>query len=187
MAGTLIPMCIFGEIYYSNSNNSFIEFLKECFERRRNEFLNERYFFNLPDRKMTVDIFSGVDTNCAAIDLESKFIESGLARVVIHEKKDFSHGRFNILEKYTPDLIVFLDNIRGAYSEKLLRYLEKRENLYIYHLVTTQGNIWGDLDLVIAAEFFSKYLSKVLDYDMAKPDYPEDAMTLYRYSRKDLL
>ena len=45
----------------------------------------------------------------------------------------------------------------------------------------------GDLDLVIAAEFFSKYLSKVLDYDMAKPDYPEDAMALYRYSRKDLL
>lgn len=187
MAGTLIPMCIFGEIYYSNSNNSFIEFLKECFERRRNEFLNERYFFNLPDRKMIVDIFSGVDTSCAAIDLESKFIESGLARVVIHEKKDFSHGRFNILEKYTPDLIVFLDNIRGAYSDKLLRYLEKRENLYICHLVTTQGNIWGDLDLVIAAEFFSKYLSKVLDYDMAKPDYPEDAMALYRYSRKDLL
>ena len=83
--------------------------------------------------------------------------------------------------------IVFLDNIRGAYSDKLLRYLEKRENLYICHLVTTQGNIWGDLDLVIAAEFFSKYLSKVLDYDMAKPDYPEDAMALYRYSRKDLL
>lgn len=187
MAGTLIPMCIFGEIYYSNPNNSFIEFLKECFERRRNEFSKEKYFFSLPDRKMIVDIFSGVDTSCAAIDLESKFIESGVARAVIHEKKDFSHGRFNIIEKYAPDFIVFLDNVRGAYSDKLLRYLEKRENLCICHLVTTQGNVWGDLDLVIAAEFFSKYLSKVLDYDMAKPDYPEDAMGLYRYSRKDIL
>lgn len=187
MAGTLIPMCIFGEIYYSNPNNSFREFLKECFERRCHEFSNEKYFFSLPDRKMLVDIFSGVDTSCAAMDLESKLIESGLARVVIHEKKDFSHGRFNILEKYAPDLIIFLDNVRGAYSDKLFRYLEKRENLYICHLVTTQGNIWGDLDLVVASEFFSKYLSKVLDYDMAKPDYPEDAMGLYRYSRKDLL
>lgn len=187
MAGTLIPMCIFGEIYYSNPNNNFIEFLKECFEHRRDEFSKEKNFFSLPDRKMIVDIFSGVDTSCAAIDLESKFIESGVARAVIHEKKDFSHGRFNILEKYAPDFIVFLDNVRGAYSDKLLRYLEKRENLCICHLVTTQGNVWGDLDLVIAAEFFSKYLSKVLDYDMAKPDYPEDAMELYRYSRKDIL
>lgn len=187
MAGTLIPMCIFGEIYYSNPNNSFREFLKECFERWCHEFSNEKYFFSLPDRKMVVDIFSGVDTSCAAMDLESKFIESGLARAVIHEKKDFSHGRFNILEKYTPDLIIFLDNIRGAYSDKLFRYLEKRENLYICHLTTAQGNVWGDLDLVVASEFFSKYLSKVLDYDMAKPDYPEDAMGLYRYSRKDIL
>lgn len=187
MAGTLIPMCIFGETYYSNQNCSFREFLKECFERRCNEFSNEKFFFNLPDRKMTIDIFSGVDTSCAALDLESKFIESGLARVVIHEKKDFSHGRFNILEKYAPDLIIFLDNIRGAYSEKLFRYLEKRENLYICHLTTDYENLWGDLDLVVASEFFSKYLSKMLDYDMAKPDYPKDAMDLYQYSQKDIL
>lgn len=187
MAGTLIPMCILGEIYYTNPNKSFKEFLKECFERRCNEFSNEKEIAVLPNRKIIVDIFSGVDTSCAAIDLESKFIESGLARAIIHEKKDFSHGRFNILEKYTPDLIVFLDNLRGAYSNKLFQYLEKRENAYICRLVTTQMGIWGDLDLVVAAEFLSKYLSKVLDYDMAKPDYPEDAMGLYRYSRKDLL
>lgn len=187
MAGTLIPMCIFGEIYYSESNGDFRTFLKDCFERRSHEFLDEKNFFKLSDKRITIDIFSGVDTSCAAIDLESKFIESGLARVVIHEKKDFSHGRFNILEKYIPDLIIFLDNIQGAYSNKLFQYLEKRDNLYICRLITNNGDIWGDLDLVIAAEFFSKYLSKILEYDMAKPDYPEDAMVLYRYSRKDML
>lgn len=187
MAGTLIPMCIFGEIYYPESNGDFRTFLKECFERRNHEFSAEKFFFKLPDRRITVDIFSGVDTSCAAIDLESKFIESGLARVVIHEKKDFSHGRFNILEKYVPDLIIFLDNIQGTYSNKLFHYLEKRDNLYICRLTTDNGNIWGDLDLVVAAEFFSKYLSKTLEYDMAKPDYPEDAMVLYRYSQKDML
>jgi len=80
-----------------------------------------------------------------------------------------------------------LDNIQGAYSNKLFQYLEKRDNLYICRLITNNGDIWGDLDLVIAAEFFSKYLSKILEYDMAKPDYPEDAMVLYRYSRKDML
>lgn len=187
MAGTLIPMCIFGEVYFPIINGTFKTFLSECFERRSHEFSSDIFFYHqLPSRRLTIDIFSGEDTICTAIDLESKFIESGLARVVIHEKKDFSHGRFNIIEKYKPDLLVFLDNVRGAYSEKLFRYLEKRDSLYICRLASDYGNIWGDLDLVIAAEFFSKYLSKTVDYDMAKPDYPEDAMTLYRYSRKDL-
>ncbi len=188
MAGTLIPMCIFGEIYYSQANmkNDFKTFLKECFDRRCCEFSEEKYFLNLPNRKINIDIFSGADTSCAAIDLESKFIESGLARVVIHEKKDFSHGRFNIIEKYEPDLILFLENIKGTYSDKLLQYIEKRNKLNICRLSTDNGNIWGDLELVVAAEFFSKYLSKTIGYDMAKPDYPEDAMTLYRYGRKDM-
>ena len=30
----------------------------------------------------------------ACYDLESKIIESGIANCIIHEKKNFSHGRF---------------------------------------------------------------------------------------------
>lgn len=187
MAGTLIPMSLFGEVFFPNTSCSFREYLKDCFSRRSQEFTKDKDYFCLPERKLVVDIFSGLDTCCAALDLESKFVESGLARVTIHEKKDFSHGRFNIVEKHEPNLIIFLDNEFGPYSEKLLQYLEKRDHLYICHLVSNQGLIWGDLDLVIASEFFSKYLSRVLGYDMATPDYPADAMSLYKYSRKNLL
>ena len=185
MAGTLIPMCLFGQIYYSDSDSEFLTFLKECFERRSHEF-SEEAFFDIGCRELCVDVFSGVDTSCTAIDLESKFIESGLARVVIHEKKDFSHGRFNIIEQYSPDFIIFLNNVSGSYSDALFKYLQKRNTLHLFKMSSHCNNLWGDLDLVIAAEFFSKYLSKALSYDMAKPNYPEDAMTLYRYSRKDL-
>ena len=187
MAGTLIPMCLFGEVYYPNSSNNFKKFLIDCFERRSHEFSSINNYSDLSCRKLAIDIFSGIDTSCAAIDLESKFIESGLARVTIHEKKDFSHGRFNIIEKYNPDFIIFLDNVKGAYSDKLFRYLSRREGLNICRLSSEKGSVWGDLDLVVAAEFLAKYLSKVLEYDMAKPDYPNDAMTLYRYARKDIL
>ena len=114
-------------------------------------------------------------------------VESGLARVIIHEKKDFSHGRFNIVERFAPDLLIYLDNRSGAYSRKLFQYIESRDYLYICHLVTDLKSVWGDLDLVIAAEYFSKYLSKTINFDMAAPDYPADAMALYHYSRKDLL
>lgn len=187
MAGTLIPMCIFGDIFYKGTDKGFIAFIKDCFERRRLEFANNQGLFNSNTTKLSIDIFSGIDTSCTAIDLESKFIESGLARVVVHEKKDFSHGRFNIIEKNTPDLIIYLNNITGSYSDKLFQYLEERNNLCILKLTSDFGPIWGDLDLVIAAEFLSKHISKTLKYDMAKPDYPQDAMTLYHYSRKDLL
>lgn len=187
MAGTLIPMCLFAELFFDNDTISFRDFLRFCFEKRIIEFSKEQYFFRLPNQKICIDIFSGADTSSAAIDLESKFIESGLGRVVIHEKKDFSHGRFNIIEKFSPDLIIFLQNETGAYSNKLFQYLERRENLYIYSLKSDCGNIWGDLDLVVASQFLLKYISKASDYDMATPDYPEDAMTLYKFSRKELL
>lgn len=187
MAGTLIPMCIFGNVFYHNSDKSFTAFIRDCFEQRSHEFLNKEQLIDLIPKAMSVDIFSGRETSSAATDLESKFIESGLARVVVHEKKDFSHGRFNIIEKNKPDFIVFLDSVKGAYSEKLFQYLEKRSDLCVLKLTSDFGPIWGDLDLVIAAEFLSKFLSKILKYDMAKPDYPQDAMILYHYSRKDLL
>lgn len=187
IAGTLIPMSIMGQIYYSDKQGDFIAFLDKCFQKWGREFSDDKYLFKLPGNRMNIDIFSGLDTNCAAIDLESKFIESGVARVSVHEKKDFSHGRFNIVEKYCPDLVIFLDNMKGKYSNKLLDFLERRKNINICKLASERGDIWGDLELVIAAEYFAKYISKTLGYDMSKPNYPQDAMTLYRYAGKDLI
>ena len=41
-----------------------------------------------------INIFTGDYTKSSSYDMESKFIESGIVNVVIHEKKNFSHGRF---------------------------------------------------------------------------------------------
>lgn len=186
MAGTLIPMCIFGDVHFPKGNGDFKKFLEQCFrDRSQEEYFEANCFSMVPKRTLSVDIFSGYDTLCSALDLESKLIESGLARVVIHEKKDFSHGRFNILENAAPDLLFILDNVKGQYSKTLLNYLEKR--ITVCRLVTEFGPIWGDLDLLIAVEYLAKHLSTALDYDMAKPEYPKDAMRLYRYSGKDML
>ena len=53
-------------------------------------------------------------------------------------------------------------------------------------LTTEFGEIWGDIDLMIACQYLAKYLSRELQYDMSKPDYPEDAMGLFKYSGSDL-
>ena len=80
--------------FYKNDNLNYITFLNNCFEKWSVFFeqlkINWKEFSNNP----VMDIFSGIDTAAAAIDLESKIVESGIGRVIVHEKKDFSHGRF---------------------------------------------------------------------------------------------
>lgn len=186
IAGTLIPMCIFAEAYYDCSKNSFKEFLKKCFSSRCEEFSKDVGIEKGIFVGVTVDVFYGADTDCAALDVESKFIESGVGRIVLHEKKDFSHGRFNILEKMPPDFIIYFENQQGHYSKKLKEYLERR-NIPTVYLKTQYLDLWGQLDLMIATQYFLKAISKHINYDMSKPDYPKDAMALYRYSGKDLL
>lgn len=187
MAGTLIPMALFGEIYYKGEE-SFRNFLASSFSYRSQEFEEESLLQNVLERNLIVDVYSGADTLCASTDLESKFVEAGLGRVTIHEKKDFSHGRFTISDEYPPNMVIFLDNIHGLYSEKLLQYVKKHCQACFVHLNSTQESFcWGDFELVVAAEFFACSLSKKLDYDMASPAYSKDAMSLYKYSGKSIL
>lgn len=44
-----------------------------------------------------IHVFYEWDTLPTATDIESKFTESGIANVVLHEKKNFSHGRYTSL------------------------------------------------------------------------------------------
>ena len=185
MAGTLIPMCTFVQAFWNESAFTFNEFLKNCFINRNREFCRGLDNKIPTTSRCTVDVFYEKSSICAAIDFESKLVESGVGRVVLHEKKDFSHGRFNILERMPPDYIVFFEGTDGRYSEKLKRYLERR-NIPTVFIKTQYSGVLGQLDLTIATQHFLNALSKHLDYDMSKPDYPKDAMALYRYSGQDL-
>ena len=187
MAGTLIPMVLFGKLFFDERVESFETYLKECFENRSSFSYDKLFEINPHCNKLTIDIFSGADTKCAGHDLESKIIESGIGRAIIHEKKDFSHGRFNVLQECPPDLVVYLNNCEGSYSKKLKKYLLKRTELICLTLDSKFGNIWGDFDLTIAIQFLAKALSNYMNYDMSRPNYPKDAMHLYRYHNDDIL
>ena len=87
------------------------------------EFLKEGVGFN---------IFTGDFTEAASSDLESKIIESGIYNCLIHEKKNFSHGRFINYEHFSHNKnIYFKQKNTSLYEEKLLKYLEKDQNLII--------------------------------------------------------
>ena len=55
----------------------------------------------------TINIFKGDYTNTASYDLESKIIESGIFNCIIHEKKNFSHGRFVNFENLNNKISIY--------------------------------------------------------------------------------
>lgn len=184
MASTLIPVCLFAKSYYDGVD-AFEKYLSAVFSQNEKKFSAPI----LSDKKtpLTVDVFTAYDTGTASAIIESDIIESGIGRAVTHEKKDFSHGRYNAIEAMPPDLVVFLDNKTGAYSAKLKEYLSERISCPLLVMKTEYDGIWGDFDLAVGAQFLISELSEETDYDASAPVYPAEAKSLYRYADCDVL
>ena len=185
VAGTIIPIYLFAKSCLKEINLK--DFVENSITKWKSELSFENLNLKIADKSLLIDIFSGYETSATALDLESKFIESGFGRVTIHDKKDFSHGRFNIISSFKPDLIIFLDSKgSGKYNEKLYKYLTK-EDVSIIHLKTNESGILADLDLLIASQFLIQSISEIIKRDLTKPDYPKRAMSLYRYKDQSIL
>lgn len=91
MASTLSPAAVFDDL----GGESKAENMK-CFEE------GEKFVQKLDIPKIaesiksrpTINVFYEWDTMPTAYDIENKFTQSGLANVILHEKKNFSHGRY---------------------------------------------------------------------------------------------
>lgn len=185
VAGTVIPIYLFAKSCLKEINLK--DFVENSITKWKSELSFENLNLKIADKPLLIDIFSDYETGTAALDLESKFVESGFGRVTIHDKKDFSHGRFNIISSFKPDLIIFLDSKgSGKYNEKLYKYLTK-EGVSIIHLKTNESGILADLDLLIASQFLIQSISEIIKRDLTKPDYPKRAMSLYRYKDQSIL
>ncbi len=185
VAGTVIPIYLFAKSCLKEINLK--DFVENSITKWKSELSFENLNLKIADKPLLIDIFSDYETGTAALDLESKFVESGFGRVMIHDKKDFSHGRFNIISSFKPDLIIFLDSKgSGKYNEKLYKYLTK-EDVSIIHLKTNESGILADLDLLIASQFLIQSISEIIKRDLTKPDYPKRAMSLYRYKDQSIL
>ena len=185
VAGTVIPIYLFAKSCLKEINLK--DFVENSITKWKSELSFENLNLKITDKPLLIDIFSDYETGTAALDLESKFVESGFGRVTIHDKKDFSHGRFNIISSFKPDLIIFLDSKgSGKYNEKLYKYLTK-EDVSIIHLKTNESGILADLNLLIASQFLIQSISEIIKRDLTKPDYPKRAMSLYRYKDQSIL
>ena len=126
-----------------------------------------------------INIFKGDYTNSACYDIESKIIESGVLNCIIHEKKNFSHGRFiNYESLNNKNTIYFKQKTTSKYEEKLLDYLKSGNNLIIE---SKYDGILCEFDLLLASQLLIYYIGKTLNIDVSKPQYSDEAMNIYFY------
>ncbi len=189
--GTIAPASLFAKYYYNSLKNSdsFEDFLKLRINYWKNYF--KEYFKSgknkleyIFDKKNIIDLIHGDYTTSAALDMESKIVESGIYRVTMHEKKNFSHGRFISMEYFRPDVLIYLkQNSTTNYEDKLLKYIESQNIDYII-IESAYDGLLAEFDLLIASQFFMKQISELINIDLSKPSYTDEAMEIYKYIGK---
>ena len=183
--GALVPASLFLKLYFEKNSKDHIEdFIKD-----RIHYWKEYFCYYFQDNKQMLkeffqkgsqfNIFTGDFTESAGCDLESKIIESGIYDCLMHEKKNFSHGRFINYEHLSHNKnIYFKQNTTSLYEKTLLDYLSHGKNLIIE---SSYDGILCEYDLLIASQYLIYYISNFIDVDLSKPTYQEDAMKIYFY------
>ena len=183
--GVLSPASLFLKLYLKQTTKEDeTQFIKSRFKYWKDYFKtyfkeNKQELQNLFIKGNIFSIFTGDYTEAASTDLESKITESGIFNCILHEKKNFSHGRFINYEHLSKKKnIYFKQKTTSPYEEGLLNYLKDGDNLIIE---SNYDGILCEYDLLIATQYLIYYIAKLLDIDISKPAYSEEAMKIYFY------
>ena len=187
--GIIVPSLIIHMLIKNIKKEEMLKVFKKQFEKQKEKV--ENYFKENNEqlkkafkKNNIIDIYYDNYTKPIMCDLESKIVETGIFRCTIHEKKNFSHGRFITLEKYPSDVQIYLKLKKDTkYDNELLKYLKiYSKNLII--LESDEENDNGILELLIYSQLFIYEISKLLKKDLSNPDYSEDSMKIYRYNKE---
>ena len=183
--GAAAPAAIFLKYYLDKTNsdidiNAFIENSIMYWNKQIGKIINAELIKKMKAQSI-INIFRGDYTNTACYDLESKIIESGAFNCIIHEKKNFSHGRFINYENLNNKIsMYFKQKSTSKYEVELLKYLS--DNCVL--IESNYDGLLAEFDLLIASQFIIYYIGKILDIDVSKPKYTDDAMKIYFYKGK---
>ncbi len=181
--GAVSPAAIFLKHYLkkTNCNIDIEEFIKASinnWNQKIENIVNKDFLKRIENHKI-LNLFRGDYTDTACYDLESKIIESGVFNCIIHEKKNFSHGRFINYENLDNTCsIYFKQKSTTKYEKELLKYLGNNTII----IESNYDGILAEFDLLIASQFIIYYLGKVMNLDVSKPKYSENAMKIYFYN-----
>jgi hypothetical protein len=163
---------------------------------------------NIPDiaksikQYPTIHVFYEWDTLPTATDIESKFTEAGIANVILHEKKNFSHGRYTSLYNQNFAVVINLTRYdmtiqlngsdinkfyKSKYDENLAKFLNeicKKNSAYYIEIgtVAMMPAQWN-IEAMTKLPFLITAIGEELGIDISKPlnPLPEEAIMLYDY------
>lgn len=180
--GAVAPAAIFLKHYLekTNSDVNIEKFIKDSinyWNSKIADIINKSIMSEMGEHKV-LNLFRGDYTDSACYDLESKIIESGIFNCIIHEKKNFSHGRFINYENLNNTVsIYFKQKSTTKYEQELLKYLGSNNVL----IESNYDGILAEFDLLIASQFIIYYIGKMINVDVSKPKYSDNAMKIYFY------
>ena len=180
--GALSPAAIFLKYYLEKTCSSinlddFIQNRIGYWNEKIGKIINKEWVSKIKEHGI-INIFRGDFTDSACYDLESKIIESGLFNVIMHEKKNFSHGRFINYENLRNTFsLYFKQNLTTEYERELLKYLGDGALV----IESEYEGILAEFDLLIASQFIIYHIGNVLNVDVSKPKYSSLAMKIYFY------
>lgn len=181
--GALAPAALFMKLYLQKTNsdidiNNFIKDSMSYWSNKVQKEIDKKFIESAINHNKIINVFRGDYSNCASYDLESKLIESGIFNSIIHEKKNFSHGRFiNFENMKNKCVIYFKQKTTSKYEEELLNYLGNKIAIF----ESKYDGLLAEFDLLIASQFIIYQIGKLLDIDVSKPNYTDNAMKIYFY------
>lgn len=181
--GALAPAALFMKLYLQKTNsdidiNNFIKDSMSYWSNKVQKEIDKNFIESAINHNKIINVFRGDYSNCASYDLESKLIESGVFNSIIHEKKNFSHGRFiNFENMKNKCVIYFKQKTTSKYEEELLNYLGNKIAIF----ESKYDGLLAEFDLLIASQFIIYQIGKLLDIDVSKPNYTDNAMKIYFY------
>ena len=181
--GALAPAALFMKLYLQKINsdidiNNFIKDSMSYWSNKVQKEIDKNFIESAINHNKIINVFRGDYSNCASYDLESKLIESGIFNCIIHEKKNFSHGRFINFENMNNKCVIyFKQKTTSKYEEELLNYLGNKIAIFESKYV----GLLAEFDLLIASQFIIYQIGKLLDIDVSKPNYTDNAMKIYFY------
>ena len=204
MFSTLMPAIIFDDYIVSSAcpaERHFNEYEKELEDGKK--FVSNLDITNMAksiNKVPIIHVFYEWETLPTATDIESKFVESGIANVVLHEKKNFSHGRYTVLFKqdfalainltyYTVGFSTETSEVRMLYKHNYDSQIAK----FLKGLCESKSAHYIEMGngLIEPAQWNIKEMSKLpylitaigealnIDFSMPLTPFPEEAYDLY--------
>lgn len=181
-SGTMNPISIFQKFIFCYNDKIWNHNLITEINYWSSFFDENKSILHRIQECKSVDIFYDNYSYPAAIDIESKFTESGISRALLHEKKDFSHGRFSVVNNIKSDLIIFINNENSKYENILIEYLKNHTSIEVI-IINTNIADYKEYSYMLMSQILFIKISEHNKNVNLEPNYPEEALELYKFKK----